>query len=78
MRLSTLSLRESSLGDTPDARCELSYDGRSSFASMVASGLNGVVGETIDATVMLLVLGDTRGPALFAAIGDGVLSVTEE
>ena len=46
---------------------------------MLASGLKGVVGDTRDATVMLLELGETTGPTKeLAATGEGVLSVTEE
>jgi hypothetical protein len=45
---------------------------------MLASTLKGVVGDTIDATVILLEAGDTRGPMLFVAIGDGVLSVPDD
>jgi hypothetical protein len=42
---------------------------------MVASTLEGVVGETIEATVMLLVAGDERGPMVLGTTGDGVLSM---
>jgi predicted phosphoribosyltransferase len=45
---------------------------------MVASGLKGDTGDTIDATVILLDDGEANGTALFAAIGEGVLSATEE
>jgi hypothetical protein len=45
---------------------------------MLASTLKGVVGDTIDATVILLEAGDIRGPMLFEAIGDGVLSVPDD
>jgi hypothetical protein len=45
---------------------------------MVASGLKGETGVTIDATVILLEVGEARGGAWFAAIGEGVLSATEE
>lgn len=69
---------ESLLTDIADARWEVSYDGRSNLASMVASGLKGETGVTIDATVMLLDVGEARGGGWFAAIGEGVLSVTEE
>jgi hypothetical protein len=80
MRLSTLSRRETASlsSERAEARCEVSYDGLSSFASILASGLRGVVGDTIDATVMLLVLGDTSDTVVFAAIGDGVFSATDE
>ena len=46
---------------------------------MLASGLKGVVGDTMDATVMLLEAGETTDPTMeFAATGEGVLSATEE
>lgn len=45
---------------------------------MVASGLKGETGVTIDATVMLLEVGEAKGGAWFEAIGEGVLSATEE
>jgi hypothetical protein len=56
--------------------CEVWFN----LASMLASGLKGVVGDTIDATVMLLVaVGDTELPTFeLAATGDGVLSPAGE
>jgi hypothetical protein len=45
---------------------------------MLASTLEGEVGDTIDATVMLLEAGDTRGPSVFVAIGEGVFSVPDD
>jgi hypothetical protein len=48
------------------------------LASIVASGLEGETGVTIEATVIPVEVGEAKGGAWFAAIGEGVLSATEE
>jgi hypothetical protein len=45
----------------------------------LGSALPGVVGDTIDATLMLLAAGDTSGCGIrFDVMGDGVLSVVND
>jgi hypothetical protein len=82
--LSTLSLRDRASGTSPLRKvallgAESSDCGRSKRRG---SALPGVVGETIDATLMLplLVVGDTSGCGRrwdVVAVGDGVLSTGE-
>jgi hypothetical protein len=77
--LSTLSLRDSASGTSPLAK-EALFGAESSDcvrSKRRGSALPGVVGETIEATLMLLFVGDTSGCGrrLDVVVGDGVLSM---
>jgi hypothetical protein len=78
--LSTLSLRDMGSGSALPRVALFGPDsndvGRS---NRLMSVLPGVVGDTIDATLMLLADGETSGCGTrFVVVGDGVLSVGDE
>lgn len=80
IRLSTLSLRDDgSRFDVAEYLYANSYCGPN-FDSIDASMLEGVVGETREATVMALDPGEASDGTVttVAEIGDGVLSATDD